>query len=414
MSKPNHTLAGPTAIVSAFSLLAAAIAVGAILVYGDLSRQVEQTKQPTASQSAEAAKTEATRASDVTNETTLVDVTPPTPWKTIPDDATLTRIGIGSCLHQGHPQPIWEAIIGAKPDLFLMLGDNVYGDIRKGDPNELGRTYIAQGRQPEFAAARQAFPFLATWDDHDYGQNDGGAGYRFQPQAANFFRQFWSAPEAKRPDGGIYYAQTIGPAGKRVQFIMLDTRSFRSPLKRKSASFPHWGKYEPDADPTKTILGAEQWSWLRTQLEAPADIRIIASSVQVLANGHGYERWGNLPAEKARLEALIAETGATGVLFVSGDRHSGALFKQPLTRTDGTTAAQPNLVEITASSLNRSYGPSKDDRMPPLLGEIYHQENFGVIEIDWAARTLVVGLRGMGGDVLEETTIPFAEIGISG
>ena len=37
-------------------------------------------------------------------------------------------IGFGSCLHQDYPQPIWEQVKKQSPNLFIMLGDNVYGD----------------------------------------------------------------------------------------------------------------------------------------------------------------------------------------------------------------------------------------------------------------------------------------------
>ena len=42
---------------------------------------------------------------------------------------------------------------------------------------------------------------------------------------------------------GIYYSGMYGEAGRRVQVIMLDSRSFRSALKPRDAAFPHWGKY---------------------------------------------------------------------------------------------------------------------------------------------------------------------------
>ena len=46
----------------------------------------------------------------------------------------LTRIAFGSCAHQERPQPIWEAVLQYRPELFLFLGDNVYGDVRDGTP----------------------------------------------------------------------------------------------------------------------------------------------------------------------------------------------------------------------------------------------------------------------------------------
>ena len=53
-------------------------------------------------------------------------------------------IAFGSCLKQTRPQPIWESVRASKPDVFVLLGDNIYGDTRDmeklradGTPSEL-------------------------------------------------------------------------------------------------------------------------------------------------------------------------------------------------------------------------------------------------------------------------------------
>jgi alkaline phosphatase D len=38
------------------------------------------------------------------------------------------KILFGSCLHQDKPQPIWQAMNQEQADLFVLLGDNIYGD----------------------------------------------------------------------------------------------------------------------------------------------------------------------------------------------------------------------------------------------------------------------------------------------
>ena len=209
-----------------------------------------------------------------------------------------------------------------------MLGDNVYGDIRSADYRELKRAYADLADHPDFAAARDAFPILATWDDHDYGSNDAGADFVHRTAGRDQFRAFWkgSGSVVGEDPEGIHYAKVFGPAGQRVQIIMLDTRSFRSPLSRKPEGAAGKGPYQPDAAAGKTMLGARQWDWLERQFKKPADLRIVAASIQVLADGHGWERWGNLPAERKRLFKLIENTGANGVIFLSGDRHRAAMY----------------------------------------------------------------------------------------
>jgi len=248
-------------------------------------------------------------------------------------------------------------------------------------------------------------PVLATWDDHDYGQNDGGADFAHKEQAEQLFLDFWDIadedPRARRP--GVYHAEILGPPGQRVQIILLDTRSFRSAL-RPTDERHALGKedYLPDPDPAKTMLGEAQWAWLAEQLRAPAELRLLVSSVQVLAEKHGFERWGNLPFERRRLLDLIAETDARGVVLVSGDRHIGALYRL----SDGVPY---DLYEITSSGLNMAYAHNKD--IGPLrLGEVYGLDNFGTIDIDWQAGEVTLAVRGMSGEAERSATIPIAEL----
>src|SRR5262245_7474969 len=122
---------------------------------------------------------------------------------------------------------------------------------------------------------RAVMPFLRIWDDHDYGDNDGGAGFAHKAKAAQLFHEFWqSRPEAPE---GLYHSGIYGPLGQRVQIIMLDTRWFRSPLKPRRETSPQRDKYEPDDDPAKTMLGEPQWQWLEQELKKPAELRLLIS-----------------------------------------------------------------------------------------------------------------------------------------
>ncbi len=333
--------------------------------------------------------------------------TPATPWRNLARDSVLTRIGFGSCLHQSYPQPIWTAVAASKPQLFLMMGDNVYGDIRSPDGRELAEAYRRQLANPEFSAVRATLPMLGTWDDHDYGLNDAAAAFPHRATASALFRAYWQRPAPTAPSDGIYSAHMFGTAGRRVQIIMLDTRSFRSAFAPKPDDLELFGKFGPDRDPSKTMLGATQWAWLEAELRKPAEVRLLVSSIQVLSDGHAFERWGNLPHERDRLIAMIENTGAKGVVLLSGDRHMGAIYNRPI-------AAGQLLIEITSSSLNRSYGPAKDVPTADLVSDLNHVENFGMIEIDWTARRLSLSLRGMGGQVLDAVSVRLADLGAAG
>jgi len=337
----------------------------------------------------------------------VVSVAPSTPWLKLDSGMTLTRIGVGSCLGQNQPQPIWEGVLRLepRPQLFMMIGDSVYGDIKSPGAKELVQAYRDQAVRPELAKARQAVPFLAIWDDHDYGANDAGANFSQKTNAAKLFHDFWQIEPERPVDKGIYYARIFGPEGRRVQIIMLDTRSFRSEFQKKSAGFGYWGKFEPVEDPDRTILGEAQWTWLEERLQDAADVRLIVTSIQLIAEGHGFERWGNLPLERQKFFQLVNDTGARGVVLLSGDRHFGAFYS-------GKLANGQVLPEMTASSLNRSYGPSQDGRSAERLSQMYHQENFGLVDIDWRQRKIELLLKGIDGETLDGITVKFADLGI--
>jgi alkaline phosphatase D len=211
------------------------------------------------------------------------------------------------------------------------------------------------------------------------------------------------ADDPRRGREGVYTSTSLGPEGQRVQVILLDTRSFRSPLRpTDQRGAPGKERYLPDDDPAKTMLGEAQWTWLAEELRQPAQLRLIVSSIQALAEGHGWERWGNLPRERQRLLDLIDSTDAEGVVFLSGDRHVGALY--------ATGEGVPyRLTEITASSINRPF-PGADDLPGNRLGAVYGAENFGTLDIDWWTGTVTLAVRGMNGEKVREATLRLADL----
>jgi alkaline phosphatase D len=321
------------------------------------------------------------------------------------DAAPLTRIAFGSCAHQTKPQPIWDTVLDYRPELFVFLGDNVYGDVTSAALTELREAYAEAATVEGYAKVRETVPLLAMWDDHDYGQNDAGGEFPFKAATKQLFLDFWQVPadDPRRTRAGIYHAETFGPAGMRVQVILLDTRSFRSPLRLTGEpGIPGKGPYLPDPDPAKTMLGAAQWTWLHAQLAQPAELRLIVSSVQVLAEGHGWEGWDNLPLERARLLDLIDRTAAGGVIFVSGDRHVGALYQ----RVTGVAYA---LSELTASGINMTF-PGNRDPGALRLGAVYGAANFGTVDIDWWAKDVRLSVRSMNGEPVRQVRIQLADL----
>jgi alkaline phosphatase D len=185
--------------------------------------------------------------------------------------------------------------------------------------------------------------------------------------------------------------------------ILLDTRFFRSALKpTDQRGAPGKERYVPDPEPTKTLLGAPQWAWLAEQLTVPAELRLLVSSIQVVADGHGWERWENLPLQRQQLYDLIRTTGAERVLVLSGDRHLGAIYRE-------TQGLPYPLIEITASGITQAF-PGAVETSPQRVGALYGAVNFGTIEIDWWAERLTVHLRGENGEPVRTLAVSFQEI----
>lgn len=322
-------------------------------------------------------------------------------------DAALTRIAFGSCLHQDKPQPIWDAVLASAPELFIFIGDNIYGD--SDDPAVLAAKYAQLAAKPGFQRLRASTPVLATWDDHDYGRNDAGAEYPQREASRQLFMDFWQvpadSPRRSRPDG-IYGAQIFGAPGRRVQVLLPDLRWNRTPLRTvpdaaalAARDTADMGPYEPDTAPTAGLLGAAQWQWLEAELRKPAEVRILASSLQALATFTGWEAWANFPAERTRLLQLLAATSDSVNLIISGDVHwcEYSLLPQP---DNGT------LAELTCSGLTETWEKISPNQLR--AGTAHAVQNFGLIDIDWSGTRprLHLSARSVDGSALFEHQYP--------
>ncbi|WOJ95521.1 alkaline phosphatase D family protein [Congregibacter brevis] len=317
--------------------------------------------------------------------------------------ATVTRLAFGSCYKaQLGGERVWQSIADTQPNLFIFAGDTLYPD-RDDDTaalTELRAAYRLLQGVPEFAALRSNVPVLSVWDDHDFGRNDGGGNFPWRLESERLFERSWvemDDPRRERP--GIYFSELVGEAGKQLQLIVLDTRFFRSVL-RSSDDRGAKGKerYIPDDDAQKTMLGDEQWRWLESQLQQDADLRIIVSSVQVLADGHGWEGWRQLPQERERLFDVLRANDTAPVLLLSGDRHVAGFYERDI----GTNTS---LVEFTSSALNNPISfPNRyktlEEDGPYRLGDLYGEANFGSLDIDWKAGVVELSLHDASGQVV--------------
>ncbi|MFC6633241.1 alkaline phosphatase D family protein [Microbulbifer taiwanensis] len=308
---------------------------------------------------------------------------------------TVSTLALGSCFKElGSAGQAMERVIEQDPDLFLWLGDNIYGDTT--DMTLLRQKYDAKKRSPYYERFLEAeIPVMATWDDHDYGANNSGAEYSRRAESQLEFLRHFDIPEGDPRYGsrdGVYSAQLFGSGDRQLHVIMLDARYHRSP------TFSDYGRCEGD---NSSMLGEAQWAWLEQELARPSEIKVIGSGIQVLpplhrdrnlnqycAYGDGkkfnqaianldeetlsgteYESWAEFPLERERLLRLVQksinEGNAKTIVFVSGDQHWGELLQKdlPASAEYGDAAT---LYEITASGFGQNwpYAVPNPNRMP--------------------------------------------------
>lgn len=313
-----------------------------------------------------------------------------------------TRIAFGSCMHQNKDKPVLDLVTASAPDLFVLLGDNLYGDT--DDMSVLEAKYATLGASPELVALRATVPVVATWDDHDYGRNDAGKEYPYKAESKELFLTFWDEPadSPRRTHEGLYTSYTYEEAGGTVQLLLLDTRWFRDALDPNTDPLQYKNDYQPTDDTSRTFLGEAQWAWLGAELEKPADVRIIGTSTQFGHEYNGWESWTNMPHERQRLVDLVASTGAEGVVLLSGDVHWAELSRLE-------TAGYP-LYDLTSSGITETWPIIEDNANR--VGDAVAENNYGTLEIHWAQgdTTLAFGIVDVSGAQRVSHEVPLSDL----
>ncbi len=320
-------------------------------------------------------------------------------------DPTKTRIAFGSCMHQTLPKPVLDLAADSAPDLFVFLGDNIYGDTTNMDL--LRAQYDLQAASAELQRLRDTTPIVATWDDHDYGANDAGKEYPRKAESKALFLDFWQEPAGseRRNREGVYTSYLLEAERGTVRVILLDMRWFRDPL--DPATDPgSKNDYQPTTDTSRTFLGEAQWAWLEAELKKPADVRIIATSTQFGHAYNGYESWTNMPHERQRMIDLIRSTAAEATIFISGDVHWGELSKLDV------PGGYP-LYDLTSSGITETWPfiETNDNR----VGAAVPENNYGFVEITWREEDalLTLGIVDVEGTVRVAHEISTRELAFS-
>jgi len=279
-------------------------------------------------------------------------------------------ISYGSCNKQDKPQPLWKDIIAEGSDIFIFLGDNIYGDTQNMDLLE--EKYELQASQEDYQKLSQNSTIIGTWDDHDYGKNDAGKEFIKKEESQKLFLDFFGiSPDSPlRKRKGVNSSHLVSWGNKTVKIILLDTRYHRSTLERQNRV------YKPNTE--GTMLGEDQWIWLENQLKnSNADFTIIGSSIQVIAEDHPYEKWANFPNERQKLIDLIVKHKPKGLVMLSGDRHISEISSMEVLGIDYP------LVDITSSGLTHTWsGASPEEYNRHREGELHAKLSYSILKFD--------------------------------
>ena len=304
------------------------------------------------------------------------------------------QIAFGSCNKTEVENPFWDDVLALQPDLWIWGGDNIYADT--DDMQKMRAMYRDQKSIPAYQALVKQVPVIGTWDDHDYGLNDGGAEFAARAESQQAFLDFLEVPEdsPRREQDGIYAAHSYVRPGGKVKVLVLDTRYFRTPLREDPTGEK---RYIPNEYGEGTVLGEAQWAWLERELtESDADFNVLVSSIQLLSGQHGFETWGNFPHEVERLIRIIGSSGAKGVFVLSGDRHISEFSRQQ------SGSLPYDRVDFTSSGLTHAYRSFKGEPNPYRIGGVVARESFGVVLLDFQKNEATFQIRADGNVILQE------------
>lgn len=307
-----------------------------------------------------------------------------------------SRMAFGSCNRQDAPQPLWKPILADHPDLWVWMGDNIYGDSPVMDT--LRAKYARQNANVDYQLLKASTPIIGVWDDHDYGINDGGKHFAQKKASRDVMFDFLGVP-ADAPDRkreGAYASHTYGEGEQQVKVILLDGRYFRDTLSRVNRVY--------QINPSGQILGDAQWKWLENELKtSTARVNFIVSGIQFLPTEHAYEKWANFPQEREKLLNLIASSGVQNPILLSGDRHIAEIMKLVDTRFP------KGLFEVTASGLTHTWSGMAEEKNSLRVSGLIAQLNYGLASFDWTKDEVLIEIKGENGHIHAQQTIPLAK-----
>lgn len=295
-------------------------------------------------------------------------------------------IAFGSCNQTALPNVLWDDVLKNAPNVWIWGGDNVYADTK--NMTRLRKQYNKQLANKDYKKLIESTEVMGTWDDHDYGLNDGGEEFSKKRESQQELLEFLQVAKnnKRRKQDGVYASKTFTTPKGSIKIIVLDTRFFRTALTPDKDTKK---RYKPNKYGEGTVLGNTQWEWLEQELTtSAATFNVLVSSIQLLSNKHGFETWGNFPHEVDRLEKLIINSKAKGVVVLSGDRHISEFSKKHI------KGLSYPLIDFTSSGLTHAYSSFSGEDNPYRVGDVVNTVSFGLLSFNFDTKEVHMEIKG--------------------
>ena len=266
------------------------------------------------------------------------------------------RFALASCQNweDGYFNP-YHHLAREELSFVLFVGDYIYargqGGVRSHAPAQLGSLesyrnhYALYKSDPALQAAHAAFPWIVTWDDHEFRNNYASfvadpaapANRRRLRERAAAYRAFYEniPMRATPPEGPDFKIYRDFRFGDLASFFVLDTRQYRTPNPCGSGlGHPCSERF----DSSGSVLGADQEAWLHAGLASSRalwtvlvqQVPMISTEMAGLVN---FDQWDGYPMQRAEILAALAGETVRNPVVLSGDIHGagvGDLHLDPL------------------------------------------------------------------------------------
>ena len=209
-------------------------------------------------------------------------------------------------LENGHQ--IYKSMAGVGADFFVQTGDAVYFD-RPPLAKNITAARFKWNRMyalPNFREFHRKVPSYWLKDDHDMLKDDCWPGQKYGDLTWEQGLKVWheQLPMSAKPYRTFRW-------GKHLQVWLVEGREFRTPNKIRDGA-------------EKTILGKEQWEWLRKSMEeSDATYRIYISATPVVGpdrkNKNDNHANAGFTHEGDKLRKFLSSQ--PGCFVICGDRH---------------------------------------------------------------------------------------------